>query len=83
MFMDNVREVKLSTKGQIVIPHWIRERLSIKAGDRLRIELRGEEIVLRPATKLSKLRGVDRIYEASKKLKEIRKGWDDEFAVRH
>lgn len=83
MYMEKVREVKLSTKGQIVIPHWVREKLSLNAGDRLMLYVKGEEIILRPAIKLSRLRGIDRIEEASEKLEKIREEWDEEFGVRH
>jgi AbrB family looped-hinge helix DNA binding protein len=36
-----MREVKLSTKNQIVIPREIRDALGVKAGDRLLVVPRG------------------------------------------
>jgi AbrB family looped-hinge helix DNA binding protein len=40
----------VTTKGQIVIPAKIRERLDIKNGTKLYVEENGNEIVLRPVT---------------------------------
>jgi AbrB family looped-hinge helix DNA binding protein len=43
-------EIKISSKGQIVIPSSIRRQLGIKEGTRIQIELREEdfEIILKP-----------------------------------
>jgi AbrB family looped-hinge helix DNA binding protein len=41
-----MREVKLSTKNQIVIPREIRDALGIKAGDRLLVVARGDTVIL-------------------------------------
>jgi len=38
--------VKLSKKGQIVIPQKIREKMGIKTGERLVIFIRGDETVM-------------------------------------
>ncbi len=81
--MEKAKEVKLSTKGQIVIPQWVREKFDLGPGDRLLLELKEDMIILRPAIKLSKLRGIDRINEASEKLDKLRSEWDEEFDVRH
>jgi len=40
----------VTTKGQIVIPSKIRQRLKIKKGTRLYIEERENELVLKPVT---------------------------------
>ena len=37
---------RLSSKGQIAIPKQIRDELGLTQGDELKVELRGEEIVL-------------------------------------
>lgn len=42
---------KVTSKGQVVIPAAIRKRLGITKGMRLVVETRGDEIVMRPATK--------------------------------
>lgn len=46
--------VKLSRKGQIVIPKEIRENLGIKAGTRLTATLKQGEIILTPPEKYAK-----------------------------
>jgi AbrB family looped-hinge helix DNA binding protein len=71
--------VKLSSKGQIVIPAWLRRELGLSEGDKLLIERRQEEVVLKPVVKLSKLRGIDKIEGASDEVERIRKEWDVEF----
>jgi AbrB family looped-hinge helix DNA binding protein len=40
----------VTTKGQIVIPSKIRQKLKIKKGTRLYIEEKGQEIILKPVT---------------------------------
>lgn len=44
-------ETTATSKGQIVIPSAIRRRLGIKEGTRIRIEEKGNEIILRPITR--------------------------------
>jgi len=73
--------VRLSSKGQVVIPAWIRKKLGIDKGDKLLVDIKGDEIVLRPVVKLSKLRGIDKIKEASKDVERIRREWNEEFEV--
>jgi AbrB family looped-hinge helix DNA binding protein len=41
-----MREVKLSSKYQIVIPRDIRDALGVKAGDRLLVVPRGNTVIL-------------------------------------
>ena len=71
--------VKLSAKGQIVIPAWIRKELGLSKGDKLVIERRQEVVILKPVVKLSKLRGIDKLDGASEEIERIRKEWDEEF----
>ena len=40
----------VTTKGQIVIPSKIRQRMKIKKGTKLYIEERGNELILKPVT---------------------------------
>lgn len=42
------REIKVTSKGQVTLPKFIRERPKISEGDYLQVELRGGELVLRP-----------------------------------
>ena len=44
-------ETTATSKGQIVIPSSIRRRLGIKAGTRIQIEEKGNEIILKPITR--------------------------------
>jgi AbrB family looped-hinge helix DNA binding protein len=53
-WMCTVPIVTLSSKSQIVLPHDIRQSLGLQKGDRLRITLEGERLVLPP---LPPLRG--------------------------
>lgn len=71
--------VKISAKGQIVIPARIRKELGLAAGDKLLIERRHESVILRPATKLSKLRGIDKSKITSEAVDTLRKEWNEEF----
>lgn len=71
--------VRLSVKGQIVIPARIREELGLSAGDKLFVEQKHESVILKPATKLSKLKGIDKSKVASKEVDKLREEWDEEF----
>jgi len=44
-------ETTATSKGQIVIPASIRRRLGIKEGTRIKIEEKGNEIILKPITR--------------------------------
>jgi AbrB family looped-hinge helix DNA binding protein len=43
-------EARLSSKGQIVLPKYVRERLGLKKGDKLRVQLdeKAKVIIIRP-----------------------------------
>lgn len=69
--------VKLSVKGQVVIPAWIRKELGLSAGDKLFIERRQEEVIMKPVTKLSKLKGIDKLKGASEEVDKLRNEWDE------
>ncbi len=45
--------VKTSVKGQIVMPKEVRERLGIKAGGKLAVIVRDDEIILRKIERLN------------------------------
>ena len=77
-----MEKVKLSAKGQIVIPARIRKELGLSEGDRLFIERRQGEMILKPVVKLSKLRGIDKLEGASKEIEKMRRKWDEEFEER-
>ena len=71
--------VRLSVKGQIVIPARIRKELGLSAGDKLLVEQKHESVILKPATKLSSLRGIDKSKVASEEVDKLREEWDAEF----
>jgi AbrB family looped-hinge helix DNA binding protein len=41
-------ETKVSSKGQVVLPSRLRQRLGLRPGDALDVRLEGDAIVLRP-----------------------------------
>lgn len=43
-------ETTLTQKGQVTIPHAIRVRLGLKPKDRVRFDVQGEVVTLRPAS---------------------------------
>ncbi|WP_297506116.1 AbrB/MazE/SpoVT family DNA-binding domain-containing protein [Thermococcus sp.] len=66
--------VKVSSKGQIVLPKAIREKFGIKEGDELEILDFGDEIVIVPVKKGLKLRGLVKFEKPVREiLREIRK----------
>jgi len=54
--------VKVTRRGQTTIPKSFREKLNIKEGDELLVEIKGNMIVLTPIPKLDTLVGVDAKY---------------------
>ena len=81
--MEKVKKVRISSKGQIVIPRWIREKLDLRKGDELLVELSGDRIILKPTVKLSELRGIDGVKGLSRELDNLRRKWDEEIDVRY
>ena len=72
-----MREVKLSSKNQIVIGREVREALGIKAGDRLLVIPRGNTVVLlRKPSKYSKaIAGIGKDLYESNYLDRERESW--------
>jgi AbrB family looped-hinge helix DNA binding protein len=71
--------VTLSSKGQIVIPSKVRKKFSLKEGDSLVIVEEKDAIRLQRLVNLSELRGVDKLKNTGRMLKEMRKEWDDKL----
>ncbi len=69
----------LSTKGQIVLPAWLREEFHLSKGDKVIVEKKGDKIILKPIRSLVHLRGIDNLDDASEELEKIREEWDEEF----
>ena len=60
--------VKVSSKGQLVLPKSIRKRFGIEPGDEVEIIEMGNELILVPIKKGTKLRG---LVTFDKSIKEI------------
>jgi antitoxin PrlF len=55
------KQARVTSKGQITVPHEVRRRLGVRAGDRLLFESDGEGFRVRPvrtASAFSKYRGI-------------------------
>ena len=50
--------VKVSSKGQVVIPKELRTKLGLKAGDYLLVELEGDEVKLRKIQPIESFKGM-------------------------
>lgn len=74
--------VTLSSKGQVVIPVEVRKKLGLTKGNKIIVERKDDEIILRPIPKLSRLKDVNDIEQVSEKLKQQREQWDKEFEDR-
>jgi len=70
--------VKLSSRGQIVIPKSIRERLGLKNGDILKNSIEAKKITLVPTTELPKelfVKGsAEAVKEALSEAKRVNEG---------
>ena len=56
--------VKVSGKGQIVIPKEVREKLDIKAGEKLAVIVKDDDIILRKIEKLN-------LFEISSRISSV------------
>ncbi len=74
-----MKVAKLSSKGQIVLPAELRKEFHLSRGDKLIVEKKDDEIVLKPISSLKDLKGVDDIKGATEELDKTRKDWDEEF----
>ena len=68
----------LSSKNQIVIPRAAREKLKLKAGDKLEIVVKGDTILIfpRPKSYEAALRGIARGLYPEGYLDKERDSWD-------
>lgn len=71
-------EVKLSSKNQIVIPREARERLKLKAGDKLVVVLKGNMIMMFPKPKSweAAIHGIARGLYPGDYIEKERQSWD-------
>jgi AbrB family looped-hinge helix DNA binding protein len=72
-----MREVKLSTKNQIVIPRDARDALGVKAGDRLLIVPKGDTVILlrKPKKYTKAITGIGGGLYATDYLAKERESW--------
>ena len=56
-------EATVSSKGQVTLPAAIRAQLGIETGTRLRFELRGKELIVRPELPISAYYGMLKGYD--------------------
>lgn len=56
-------EATVSSKGQVTLPAAIRAQLGIETGTRLRFELRGTELIVRPELPISAYYGMLKGYD--------------------
>jgi AbrB family looped-hinge helix DNA binding protein len=69
--MQNV--VKVTRRGQTTIPAELRQKLGIKEGDKLMVELTEQGLLFKPIPKLEDCAGIDAKYG---KVEEIKKEID-------
>ena len=72
-------EVEIEERGRILIPKELREEMKLKSGQKLLIERRGKEIIIKPAINskkfVSELRGC--VKKSKIKPMEIKKIWEN------
>jgi AbrB family looped-hinge helix DNA binding protein len=70
--------VTLSSKNQIVVPREARQRLKLKAGDKLEVVVKGNMIMMFPKPKSweAAIRGIARGVYAKGYLEKERQSWD-------
>ena len=66
--MPLLETTKLSSKGQVVIPKRLREKLGLEAGDHLVVTLEGDRLILRKLTLEDILKESERNYREGKTL---------------
>jgi AbrB family looped-hinge helix DNA binding protein len=71
-------EAKISSKNQIVIPREAREALGVKAGDKIRVSVIGNKVLMMEKSKPAHaaLKGLGRGTYPSGYLEKERKSWD-------
>ena len=72
-----MREVKLSSKNQIVIAREMREALGVKTGDRLLVVPRGDTVILlrKPKKYAKAIAGMAQDFYNAKYLDKERESW--------
>lgn len=68
--------VKIKGKYQVTLPAEIRERLALKVGDLLEVDLKDQHIVLKPKTLIDKDQVWERLMAVLRKVHKQNKGVD-------
>jgi AbrB family looped-hinge helix DNA binding protein len=72
------KEVEIEERGRVLIPKEIREEMRLKTGQKLSVEKRGEEIVIKPSVDsrkfVSELKGC--VKKSRIKPMEVKKIWE-------
>ena len=73
--------VKVSSKGQVVLPSDIRDELKITKGQRMVMTIHKGIILMKPIKKLSEMKGIlkDSKSDTENIIRELRKEWDLEL----
>ena len=73
--------VKVSSKGQIVLPSDVRNELKINKGQRMVMTVHKGVILLKPIKRLSEMEGIMKGSKSDTEniIKELRKEWDVEL----
>lgn len=73
--------VKVSSKGQIVLPADVRNELKIDKGRRLVMTVHEGVIIMKPIKKLSEMKGIlkDSKLDTEKIIRDLRREWDLEL----
>ena len=76
--------VKVSSKGQIVLPSDIRDELKISKGQRMVVTVHKGVILMKPIKRLSEMKGILNISkkEIRNTIDDLRKEWDIEIERR-
>jgi AbrB family looped-hinge helix DNA binding protein len=71
-------EATLSSKNQIVIPREAREKLGVKAGDKLLVVVQGDRVIVlqKPKSYPEAIRGMGRGMYPDGYLEKERQSWD-------
>jgi AbrB family looped-hinge helix DNA binding protein len=72
-------EVRMSSKGQLVIPGKVRHALRLKPGSRLQLEVVGRTIVLQPVIDKSPIDELRGMFEGEDLLRELEREHREEI----
>ncbi len=73
--------IKVSSKGQVVLPSDIREDLKIGKGQKMAVTVHRGVILMKPIKKLSEMKGMLKISKKETRdiINKLRKEWDLEL----